>query len=200
MCLIHNEICHPEIRKIWEKQVQFIKISCFFQGKDKLDFFFCLLLFTNQSICRCSTHRSLIGAEKQTRVQWVTRTENLFRWEQYLLDGKAWLGQNPSPFSRNPWGTQPQQLWDAVPNPWGMGTVISWQQKHFLYIHSFLFSVWPRWNNYNMACKLQHHKTWHWNYFEIGSVNRWSGALKKRTIWSVKVQWQILCLGTMGIL
>lgn len=40
MCLIHNEICHPEIRKIWEKQVQFIKISCFFQGKDKLDFFF----------------------------------------------------------------------------------------------------------------------------------------------------------------
>lgn len=28
--LIHNRIFQPEIRKIWEKQAQFIKIPCFF--------------------------------------------------------------------------------------------------------------------------------------------------------------------------
>lgn len=65
---------------------------------------------------RCSTHRSLIGMEKQIRVQRVPRTENPFRW-----DGKVWLGQDPSPFSRNPSGSQPQHSGMLSPAPEGWG-------------------------------------------------------------------------------
>lgn len=165
-------------------------------------FFFCLLLFINQFIWSTGDVlliSPLLEQKNKSRVQWVPRTENPFRG-----DGKVWLGQNPSPFSRNPSGSQPSSSGMLSPTSEGWGLsypgCFSPGSREGFPLHPLLSLFQPHWSNYNTACKLQHHKTWYWNYLKIGSVNRWSGALKKRTVWSVKVQWQILCLGTMGIL
>lgn len=133
---------------------------------------FCQPLFTDQFIWRSEEHstpRSLIETENQIRVQWVTRTENHFEWEQAVLDGKGALGRGPSPFTSHPAGGHPASILHPCPRPAGgcrlsrpgcfSPGISAGFPLHLCYI--FLFSACPHWNNYNMDFKLQHHKKWH---------------------------------------
>lgn len=110
---------------------------------------------------------------------------------------KGWLGRGPSPFTSNPSGGQPRQPPGCLPRPAEScrpsfsGCFSPGLREGFplQLCCSFLFSACPRWNNYNMAFKLQHHKKLTLELFR----NRKCEQIK----WSIKKENNLICQSTM---